>query len=66
VACALRPVANENVINRLSNSVFTPETLDGTGNAILDWEMSGPCFVFSIGPTIERDAVRRRQIISVD
>ena len=54
-ACTLRPAANKNLINTLSNSVFTPETLDGIGNAILNRKVSGSCLVSFIGQITERD-----------
>jgi len=54
-ACALRPAANGNLINTLANSVFTPETLDGIGNAILNREVRGSCLVSSVGQITERD-----------
>jgi len=54
-ACALRPTANKNLVNTLSNSVFTPETLDGIGNAILNRKVRGSCLVSFIGQITERD-----------
>jgi nanoRNase/pAp phosphatase (c-di-AMP/oligoRNAs hydrolase) len=54
-ACTLRPTANKDLINTLSNSVFTPETLDGMGNAILNRNVRGSCLVSFIGQITERD-----------
>ena len=54
-ACTLRPAANRDLINTLSNSVFIPETLDGIGNAILNRKARGSCLVFFIGQITERD-----------
>ena len=54
-ACALRPTANKDLVSTLSNSVFTPETLDGIGNAILNREVRGSCLVSFIGQITERD-----------
>ena len=53
-ACTLRPAANKDLVNTLSNSVFTPETLDGIGNAILNREVRGSCLVSFIGQITER------------
>ena len=54
-ACTLRPAANKSLINTLSNSVFTPETIDGIGNAVLNRKVRGSCLVSFIGQITERD-----------
>ena len=56
-ACSLRSAANEDLINTLSNSVFTPETLDGIGNAVLNRNVRGSCLVSFIGQITERDVL---------
>ena len=56
-ACALRSTANKDLVNTLSNSMFTPETLDGIGNAILNREVRGSCLVSFIGQITERDVL---------
>jgi len=56
-ACALHPTANKTLVNTLSNSVFTPETLDGIGNAILNRKVRGSCLVSFIGQITERDVL---------
>ena len=54
-ACFLHPTANHSTIETLSNSVFTPETLGGIGDAIVNREVRGSCLVSSLGRVSERD-----------
>lgn len=54
-ACFLHPAADHTTIETLSNSVFTPETLGGIGDAIINREVRGSCLVSSLGRVNERD-----------
>lgn len=56
-ACFLHPLADHATIEMLSNSVFTPETLGGIGNAIVNREVRGSCLVSSLGRVHERDVL---------
>ncbi|AAG20850.1 MULTISPECIES: DHH family phosphoesterase [Halobacterium] len=56
-ACVLHPHADHNIIEELTNSVFTPETISGIGDAIANREVRGSCLVSSLGWIRERDAV---------
>ncbi|ELY72779.1 hypothetical protein C488_14812 [Natrinema pellirubrum DSM 15624] len=54
-ACFLHPAVDHSTIETLSNSVFTPETLGGIGDAIINREVRGSCLVSSLGRVSERD-----------
>ena len=51
----LHPRANHSQIQTLIDSVFSSETLDGIGKAILNRDARGSCLVSTIGRTKERD-----------
>jgi len=56
-ACVLHPHADHNVIEELANSVFTPETINGIGDAIASREVQGSCLVSCLGQIGERDII---------
>ncbi|GGM51014.1 DHH family phosphoesterase [Haloarcula argentinensis] len=56
-ACVLHPHADHNIIEELTNSVFTPETISGIGDAIANREVRGSCLVSSLGRIRERDII---------
>jgi len=56
-ACVLHPHADHDVIEELTNSVFTSETISGIGDAIANREVRGSCLVSSLGRIRERDIV---------
>jgi len=56
-ACVLHPHADHNTIEELTNSVFTPETISGIGDAIANREVRGSCLVSSLGRIRERDII---------
>ncbi|MCU4742617.1 bifunctional oligoribonuclease/PAP phosphatase NrnA [Halobacteria archaeon AArc-m2/3/4] len=53
----LHPMADHETIQLLLDSVFTPETLTGIGEAILNREVRGSCLVSTVGRTTERDTL---------
>ena len=53
----LHPLANHTQIQTLIDSVFSSETLDGIGKAILNRDTRGSCLVSNIGRTKERDTL---------
>lgn len=53
----LHSMADHDTIQTLLDSVFTPETLSGIGEAIINREVRGSCLVSSIGRTSERDTL---------
>lgn len=54
-ACYLHPTADHSLIETLSNSMFTGETIDGIEKAIANREIRGSCLVSSLGRIHERD-----------
>ncbi|KKF40168.1 phosphoesterase [Halorubrum saccharovorum] len=54
-ASYLHSLADHSLIESLSNSVFTCETLSGIGDAIANREVRGSCLVSSLGRIHERD-----------
>lgn len=54
-ACFLHTFADHSTIETLSNSVFTPETLGGIGDAIVNREVRGSCLVSPLGRVHGRD-----------
>lgn len=54
-ASFLHSLADHSLIESLSNSVFTCETLNGIGDAIANREVRGSCLVSSLGRIHERD-----------
>lgn len=56
-ACFLHSFADHSIIETLSNSVFTPETLGAIGDAIVNREVRGSCLVSPLGRVHERDVL---------
>ena len=56
-ASYLHALADHSLIESLSNSVFTCETLNGIGDAIANREVRGSCLVSSLGRIHERDTL---------
>ncbi|MGQ3330082.1 DHH family phosphoesterase [Halorubrum sp. FL23] len=56
-ASYLHSLADHSLIESLSNSVFTSETLNGIGDAIANREVRGSCLVSSLGRIHERDVL---------
>ncbi|ELY72028.1 DHH family phosphoesterase [Natrinema pallidum] len=53
----IHPIADHDTIQTLLDSVFTPETLSGIGEAIINREVRGSCLVSTVGRTTERDTL---------